>query len=125
MFPLLFFGFWLPPFLIGRSLRRQRFRMLICLATAIVWTPLWLVLALWALPPYHGRSPDAGALAVVGVFCTAVFVLPLSAIAFWIGVWRPAWRLPAAGPMKTGISLATFALVQAAIVALLCMCLLH
>src|SRR5215212_5705511 len=80
LFPLLGLGFWLPPLLVGRWLGHQRSRVRICLVTAGLWTPLWLVLMLCALPPYHGRSPDAGGLMVAGAFSMAFFVLPISAI---------------------------------------------
>jgi len=119
LFSLLFLGFWLPPLLVGRWFAHQRSRVLICLATAGLWTPLWLVLMFCTLPPYHGRSPDAGGLMIVGVFSLAFIVLPVSAIACWIGAWHRTWQGPLDSRIKMGISLSIFALMQLLLLALL------
>ena len=120
------FGFWWPPFMVGRWLGGRYSRALIILVTAPAWSLIWLWLLNSTLfvKPYvrHGPSDpgDADAYAQIGAMALAFFiVLPASFVVCWIGTPSHRWLYSTIRKYRVGISLVIFALIQVPLIALL------
>src|SRR4051812_17962271 len=94
----LLYGFWLPPLVAGLWMAGRRQRVLNLPLTAVGWSLIWVVFLYLLFPPYVAKGPTAYyvnlllLVACLLIFATVV-VLPVSAIACWIGTLRYAgWR---------------------------------
>jgi hypothetical protein len=124
LFEALFFGFWLPPLMVGRWMADRRQRMFNIPLTALGWSLIWLVTMLLLIPPYVRKGPndhnDGQAYLIAGVFSMALIaVLPGSAIACWLGTRRGRLQEYIGERTKFGISLVIFAFIQALFIAFL------
>jgi hypothetical protein len=117
------FGFWLPPLVAGLWMAGRRQRVLNLPLAAVGWSLIWVV-SLYLLFPPHVPKPKgphdhyvSPFILLVGLFVFAfIVVLPVSAIACWIGTLRGT---PAGDKLKFGLSLIIFALIQVLFIAFL------
>jgi hypothetical protein len=113
----LLYGFWLPPLVAGLWMAGRRQRVLNLPFAVVGWSLIWVV-SLYLLFPSYVPKPKGptdhyflrGLLLVACLFTFAtVVVLPVSAIACWIGTLRGTL---AGDKLKFGLSLIIFALIQ-------------
>jgi hypothetical protein len=124
LFEALFFGFWVPPLMVGRWIAGRRQRVFNIPLTAVGWSLIWLVTMILLIPPCVRKGPsdpcDGPAYMVVGCFGLALYlVLPGSALACWLGTRRRRLQDYMGERTKLGISLVIFALIQALFIAFL------
>jgi hypothetical protein len=124
LFEALFFGFWLPPLVVGRWMAGRRQRIFNIPLTALGWSLIWLVSMVLLIPPCIPKRPsdpcDGPGYMAAGCFALAFFaVLPGSALACWLGTRRLRPQGLMSERTKFGISLVIFAFIQALFIAFL------